>query len=323
MMKSWMAKVKRIPTPLIFAWGLFAGAAFLSVVPQPVRILAAALQGDINGDGKVDIVDLSILLSNFGKTASPSPTSTPPPTPGPTATAYPIPAGSTLLRKNDFEDGKENSWDNTMVFETSPDRWTVDTGVPLAAQGTWRARAEVRAGDPQIASGYRSQLSSGIKPNNHQYLSCFRFLIPGSSDLPGQYGSNAWKLIWEQHTVNIGGSPPLALFVDGTKGQPVTLSHAAGDGSRSDWSKAGVALDTWHHFCAKYYQSTSSGTGWLELWLDGQWQTLNSGQQRKAFATAGASVDGLYVLGGIYRGGGHGGTSIIYTDDYQEYRVGP
>jgi hypothetical protein len=45
----------------------------------------AALVGDLNNDGKVNLVDLSMLLSNFGKTSgNPGPTPTPPPSGGQT-----------------------------------------------------------------------------------------------------------------------------------------------------------------------------------------------------------------------------------------------
>ncbi len=56
-----------------------------SLLPNPLRTHAATtFQGDINGDGKVDIFDLSILLSNFGKTVSGTAT------PVATATATPV-----------------------------------------------------------------------------------------------------------------------------------------------------------------------------------------------------------------------------------------
>ncbi len=66
-------------------------AAFLA--PAASRSHAATtLPGDINGDQKVDIFDLSILLSNFGKTAAqtPSPTATATPTKTPVSTTTPV-----------------------------------------------------------------------------------------------------------------------------------------------------------------------------------------------------------------------------------------
>jgi len=58
---------------------------------------AATLIGDLNSDGIVNVVDLSMLLSHWGQTASPTPTpsNTPTPTPTPTATvsATPTPSG--------------------------------------------------------------------------------------------------------------------------------------------------------------------------------------------------------------------------------------
>jgi hypothetical protein len=54
---------------------------------------------DVNGDGKVDATDLPVLLANFGKTAGAggtNPTPTPTPTPGGTPTPTPTPGGIDL-----------------------------------------------------------------------------------------------------------------------------------------------------------------------------------------------------------------------------------
>ncbi len=85
-----------------------AGVAFVALVaglsvglyefaPNPVAVLAAALQGDINEDGRVDVVDLSILLSNYGKTApTPSPSASPSPAPSPSPSSPPVSCTKTL-----------------------------------------------------------------------------------------------------------------------------------------------------------------------------------------------------------------------------------
>ncbi len=54
------------------------------LLPNPLKSRAAtSLQGDINGDGSVNIFDLSILLSNFGKSITATPTATVSPTTNP------------------------------------------------------------------------------------------------------------------------------------------------------------------------------------------------------------------------------------------------
>ncbi len=87
---------------------------------------ATTLQGDINGDGKVDIFDLSILLSNFGKTVTDTPTSTPVKTSTPTATATstPPPGGDTALWTMNLDNeplgtmsfGPTKAWSNVNAY---------------------------------------------------------------------------------------------------------------------------------------------------------------------------------------------------------------
>lgn len=64
-------------------------AEVVSATPTPTP---GGLAADLNGDGAVNVFDLSILLAYWGKSpAAPSPTVTPTPTPTPTATATPTP----------------------------------------------------------------------------------------------------------------------------------------------------------------------------------------------------------------------------------------
>src|SRR3989344_5878874 len=66
-------------------------ATILILRPKDVKIGKAALPGDVNGDGVVNILDFQLLSNNFGKTGTvtntptpsgPSPTLPPPPPPG-------------------------------------------------------------------------------------------------------------------------------------------------------------------------------------------------------------------------------------------------
>ncbi len=74
-----MASISRRNLLLSFATLAIIGAVFTGTVLRSHA--ATTIAGDINADGKVDIFDLSILLSNFGKTVS--------------GTATPIPTTST------------------------------------------------------------------------------------------------------------------------------------------------------------------------------------------------------------------------------------
>jgi hypothetical protein len=220
-----------------------------------------------------------------------------------------VPPGADLESIDDFEGGR-SSW---YVHEVNQRFSVVETPTPVL--GGRAARCEVRAGDPQVAAGYRCQVAGNDAPNGQERLHCGRFLIPASSDLPDEYAS--WNLVYEEHTAEGGGSPPIALFVEGRRGSgSFGLRLGYGDGSRTDWAQGGFAVDQWHSFCVRFVSSNT--WGWLEFWLDGGWQRLSNGQRRKPFTNPSS---GTYTLGGIYRGGAHGGTSITYIDDFRGYRI--
>ncbi len=63
-------KIRLIATSAFI--GAVMTAMVFAVAPAPGKILAAVLPGDINNDGRVDVTDLSILLSNFGHTTVPT-----------------------------------------------------------------------------------------------------------------------------------------------------------------------------------------------------------------------------------------------------------
>ncbi len=75
-----------LPSVLVgFVSATVMATAIYALAPAPLKSLAAALiPGDINEDNRVDIYDLSILLGNWGRavTPSPSPSPTSPPQSG-------------------------------------------------------------------------------------------------------------------------------------------------------------------------------------------------------------------------------------------------
>ncbi len=83
---------------LVFAMlGFGAASVIFMTAPQPGKSLAATLIGDLNGDGRVDITDLSMLLSNYGKSvSSPSPSPSPSSSPSPPPTSA-CPTGSRVI----------------------------------------------------------------------------------------------------------------------------------------------------------------------------------------------------------------------------------
>jgi hypothetical protein len=229
-----------------------------------------------------------------------------PPT-APSPTAYPVPAGATEFRSENFESGRTN-W----LTQAPAGRFTVQNST--AGEGSFSARTEVRPGDPQVASGNRAEISGASHANDEL---CYggRFMVPSASTT----GSSAWQITYQWHAGS--GSPPLALMVTERPGGTFDLKLGHGNSSRTDWTKTGLARDVWHSMfvCVKWGTS-----GWLEFWFDGAWQTIGPagprGVPRKTFATNPVSSS-IYWKGGVYRSPTSTGTTIRYIDDLRAFEM--
>jgi hypothetical protein len=247
---------------------------------------------------------------------------------------YPVPARAVLVKRLTFDNVvasdqaiyMSHGWS---VFQAAPGRFSTGTTNPGSVQGTKRGRFEVVPGDPLVANGPRAQVSfnpPGGIPDETVTQTCGRWYIPSYSDLPGPFQS--WQILYEEHPSGSSTNPlyahtPEALWIVGTRGQPYTLRLASGTGMRTDWvSQAGAFLpDTWHSFCVRALWSPEQ-SGWVALWVDGQWQRLNNGQMRKYQMTM--PSPGHYPMVGIYDGGGSGNQqhSVTFMDDIQIWSLG-
>lgn len=108
--------------------------------------------------------------------------------------------------------------------------------------------------------------------------------------------------------------------------------HTVGERARRVWARAGIELVesvTLHVARHSYTRPVGSRPAERrrggqpraapEFWLEGAWRTLSNGVNARR---SGIPPRVRTRLGGIYRGGAHGGTSITYIDDFRGYRVG-
>jgi polysaccharide lyase-like protein len=254
-----------------------------------------------------------------GGKPKPPPPPPPPPAPEPPAGSFPVPSGSRLLWSALFNNGKiDSGW----ITQAPTGGLQVQSGV--VGEGSGSLFVQRRDGDPLVASGSRSEISGRYTYNSDtaEYLYTGRFLIPRDSAMPG----SSWQFVFQWHDMT-GGSPPLAMFVTGRSGDPaygLKLGHGAG--GRSDWTRSGVSFDAWHAFAIRIRWSQSSAQGFMELWFDGQWQSIGpvgpNGVPRKTYATNPAS-DAVYLKAGVYRSKSHpAGTTTRYLDDIRVYQIG-
>jgi Polysaccharide lyase len=265
-----------------------------------------------------------LALSGGGIAAASSPAAAAP-------LAYPVPVGSVLVSNFSFTNAVVSSRliyvsQDWTVFQGAPGRWRTGHADPTPVGGKKWGRFEVVPKDPQVAHGPRAEVSFSRAINDGTVIqSCGRWYIPSYSDLPDPF--NSWQILYEEHPTGsamnpLYAHPPEALWVMGTMGRPYSLRLASGTGLRTDWeSRHGAFLpNTWHSFCVRALWSPLR-SGWVELWIDGRWQTLDDGQRRKYQVTM--PSPGHYTMDGIYDGGGSENRqhSVTFMDDLQIWRL--
>ncbi len=190
----------------------------LSILLSNYGRSATAAQGDLNASGAVDITDLSILLSNFGRVSTPSPT------PSPSPTSY---------WRADFENGTANVG---TPEQTASENFFVQrminlsTGVIKRPQNGFPTPEYARAGLRSMKSLLKApEERDDSQPNTRRlhviqntdagrvlygqerYLG-LSVLFPSSYQLPPASSGNEWHLFYElKHSVD-EWSPPISLI---------------------------------------------------------------------------------------------------------------
>lgn len=281
-----------------------------------LRVRRPGHGGGGRGDGRDD--DRGDGRPGGGRPKPPPPPPPPPPT-DPPAGSFPIPSGSRLLWSALFNNGSIDSG-----WGVQAPNGGLQVQGSVVGEGSHSLFVQRRDGDPLVASGSRSEISGRYTQNSdtRDYIYTGRFMIPRDSAMPG----SSWQFVFQWHDMT-GGSPPLAMFVTGRNGDPsygLKLGHGAG--GRTDWNRSGVSFDTWHAFAIRIRWSRNPSAGFMELWFDGQWQSIgpvgSNGVPRKTYATNPVS-DAVYLKAGVYRSKSHpAGTTTRYLDDIRVYQIG-
>ena len=260
---------------------------------------ATALLGDINGDGKVDIFDLSILLSNYGKTSStPTPvataTATPPTTATPVKTplSTPNPPGPGItLFADDFNHGAACSnfftagWNQ--CHQAAPDRMAITTVAGRRALVMKACNGDTNT--PKPTPGCTNPINNMPTANPRAQLNTKTIMHEGDevmmtwgtrfeSDVP----FNApWHLFIEFYGPPYNGTPVMDMAIDAGKMcwkgscMPDALQH-----------------NVWYDIQAHIKFSTNASVGFVEYTVNGVKMNMKTGGTRFNGATMNKAVDG-------------------------------
>lgn len=202
--------------------------------------------------------------------------------------------------KGDFETGDLSQFD---LIQAPKDRITVVE--PPVAQGKYAAKVELRVGDPQVASGCRSEMQSGREYQEGDPKRHFRALIriPHESwDWDAPFG-----LIWQSHDNSVE-SPPLCLML-GESGGTKYMAFQSGDSKNIYCKMLNPPDNRWFELA---WGIVFAKEGSLEVLRNGNPQTMLKGTGIETLGKPKA-----YDKNGIYRSIGATGTAVVYFDDYR------
>lgn len=196
-------------------------------------------------------------------------------------------------------------------FDSGFDRWHVQSLSYRAGllssgafQGSQAARFEVQSGDVEPETGsQRSEVSGPTFDEGQDLYIRDAIRIPSGNTYEGP-----WQIIQQLHEEDWNGSPGVAVFLDEER----KLTLGPGDSSRTLWDSAPLQSDRWYDLVYRVKLSQDSGTGFVEVWLDGVPQSLDNGQTRIYGQTL--QTDATYLKAGIYRSKSSSGTSLVEHD---------
>jgi MYXO-CTERM domain-containing protein len=203
-------------------------------------------------------------------------------------------ASATVIWRGDFETGDISQWTSV---EGLTSRLTVVQS-PVR-QGKNALRVELHQGDVSN-SGTRNEL--GLETAQYQEVEGNDRWYAWSTLFPSDYPSNnTWQVFTQWHHSGCCGSPPLEFDVIG---EHIQMAH---NGDTVLWT-APLQRGVWHDFMVHVYWS--SGSGYVELWYDGQpalaktpVQTLYPGNYN-------------YLKQGLYRDAAVTDVAVLYHDGF-------
>jgi Polysaccharide lyase len=222
----------------------------------------------------------------------------PAPTPAPAPPLAPF--GGNVIFRGDFDTGDASQFEDV---ESVPGRVTVGTSGPAPFQGSHRGRFEVQAGD-EFANGNRTEVRGpDFSEGDERWIRQAIYVPTGTATESG------WRLVAQFGSGN--GSPPVALFLESDSNLSFQVGY--GDSSTFDWEGPAIQRNRWYDIVLHVRFSSNPTVGFVEVYLNGQRQTMTNGQPRRYRATL--AGDGVYYKTGIYRSDSIGQTDVVYHDN--------
>jgi hypothetical protein len=263
--------------------------------PPPAPVCTDSTDND--GDGPADFPADPGCSSGTDNDETNAP---PPPPPSGTCGGIPVVRGT-------FNDSIAPPFIRTHA--AAPDRITRVTS-PVA-EGSHAGRFEVRPGDVAaegnraevVVTFYNSSSNPGFVEGAEGWVCSWVYIPDGTATTSG------WRII-QQQTGNGLGSPPVATFLDTN---PLSFRIGHGDSSTTDWRSAPIERNRWYHIATHLRASSNPSVGFVEVHLNGQIQTLTSGQARRYRVTRENNRAHTFV--GLYRSSSVGQTDVLYQDN--------
>lgn len=212
------------------------------------------------------------------------------------------------LFRADFETGNVSQFSNVQCL---PGRLTVSGG---------QARFEVRNGDREPQTGYEGRCEGipgrGLNDGSEVWERFSVTFAPG-------FSTANWLTFAQWHANGGGGQSPFSYMVQGGTNRLI-LTH--GSGAVRYWTGPVLQPGRRYDFVTRIKFSDSASTGFAELWLDGQRQTMEGGGQRaygptsdpcvRSGCPATDSSGGVYPKFGIYRSQNDTNNVVLYGDNF-------
>jgi Polysaccharide lyase len=238
-------------------------------------------------------------------TVAPDPTPEPPSSPAPEPPPQNPPAKSPAPSQPSGEVLFKATFDVSFkgwYVQSLPGRASLLSTEPF--EGSRAARFEVRPGDVEPDTGsQRSEVSGPTFKEGEDLYIRDAIRIPSGNTFEGP-----WEIVQQLHEEEWNGSPGMAVFLD----PGPALRIGAGDGSPTYWTSSTLETDRWYELIYRVELSQDSSVGFVEVWLDGNQQSLANGQTRMYGQTM--QTAGTYLKAGIYRSKSSTGTSIVEHD---------
>jgi Polysaccharide lyase len=203
----------------------------------------------------------------------------------------------------DFDTADTSQW--TAVQEDADGRVEV-----VADRDESYGRFEVRAGEERAEVYKDLEFTEGED-------SLFTWRTRLARGFPA--AEDEWQLVWQLHHAEDGGSPPVALEIVGESAPGRFLLR--GNGATHDlpdgpiyWRGPRIRSDRWYDLDIRVHHSRDPTIGFVEVWLNGNAQTLGNGETRMYGTTLYDSYN--YPKLGYYRSDEMSETGVVLHDEY-------